>query len=326
MDQLPYIDWDAAAAAGRKLVSPGPELAPAEIADLVASLRRAAADAPQHVARVSGLTEPAPSPVLVVDRPRWIAANRAIAESMLRAAGTADHPETAAERTRGRLLGAQSGAVFALVASRILGQFDPFGTPQRLLLVAPNIVAAERKLHVVPAHFRLWVCLHEQTHRFQFGHAPWLVEHLLGLLREFLAEEMASLSWRPGSRPRSIADVIASPTQRAVFDRITAVMSLMEGHADVMMDRVGTAVVPTLPTIRAAFEKRRDQPGWPALVQKLLGLDLKRAQYRDGARFCRTVIDRVGVGGLNRAFESPDLLPTLAEIHDPASWIARTQG
>ena len=191
--------------------------------------------------------------------------------------------------------------------------------------MAPNIVTVERELKVHPIDFRLWVCLHEETHRFQFGQAPWLREHLVSLLGQLLADDSPLPQWRVGARPSSVGDFFTSPEQRAVFDRVTAVMSLMEGHADVMMDRVGTAVIPTLPAIRRAFESRRDRQGWPAVVGKVLGLDLKRAQYRDGARFCRAVISRVGVDGLNRTFEGPDLMPTLAELHAPQEWLDRVR-
>lgn len=327
MEHLPFIDWTVAARTGRRLVAPGPELAPRQIADVVASLRAAAVEATAHVGEVSRLREPADSGVLVVDRASWISANASMAAAMLSAGGAPATPASALERMRGRAVGAQAGAVLALVGTRILGQFDAFSSPQRLLLVAPNIVAVERQLKVNPADFRLWVCLHEETHRFQFGQAPWLREHLLALLGQLLTDDgpLSRLGGghRRGSRLAGLGDLFSSPEQRAVFDQVTAVMSLMEGHADVMMDRVGTSVIPTLPAIRRAFENRRDRQGWPALVQKLLGLDLKRAQYRDGAAFCRAVIGRVGVDGLNRVFEGPDLVPTLTEIHGPQQWLQR---
>ena len=323
MEPVPYIDWEVATRVGRRLVAPGPELSARHIADVVASLRAAATEATPHVREVTRLREPEGSGVLVVDRPTWIAANTAMARTMMAGAGVRETPATAADEWRGAIVGAEAGAAFALISTRILGQFNPFGDPQRLLLVAPNIVMVERQLGVNPADFRLWVCLHEETHRFQFGQAPWLRDHLTELLREMLADDGPLPQWRPGVRPTSLRDLVTTPGQRAVFDQISAVMSLMEGHADVMMDRVGTSVIPTLPTIRRAFEKRRDQPGWSALFQKLVGLDLKRAQYREGAAFCRFVIDRIGVEGLNQAFEAPGLLPTLVEIQDPQQWLHR---
>lgn len=323
MEQLPPIDWATAARAGRSLVHPGPELSAAEIEQVVAELRSAAEQATEPVAEVTGLARPAPCQVLVVDRPSWIAGVSASAQAMLAGSGAAAEPGgSVIEAARAKALGLQAGAVFAFVSSRILGQFDPFVDPARLLLVAPNIVAVERQLGVVPADFRLWVCLHEETHRFQFGRAPWLRPHLLGLFGELMDGEELRFG-RPHSTSGGLRDLLGSPEQKRAFDQVTAAMSLMEGHADVMMDRVGIEVVPTYPAIRRVFEARRDQQGWGAWVRRLIGFDLKRQQYRDGAEFCRQVIAATGVETLNRAFDAPGLLPTVAEIHDPQQWLHR---
>lgn len=322
MEHLPAIDWAFAATTARSLVPPGPELDAAAIAEVVADLRSAAGRATAHVAEVTELDRPAPADVLVVDRATWLDAVCESADAML-AGFTAEPSGSPLGTARARALGAQAGGVFALVASRILGQFDPFVAAPRLLLVAPNVVAVEQQMRVRPGDFRLWVCLHEETHRFQFGQAPWLRAHLLGLFGELLAGDELRFGWPNGGRPAGVRDLIANPAQREAFDQVTAVMSLMEGHADVMMDRVGTRVVPTYPTIRKAFEARRDQQGWAAWVRRLIGFDLKRDQYRDGAEFCRQVIEAAGVETLNRAFDAPGLLPTLTEVHDPQLWLHR---
>jgi coenzyme F420 biosynthesis associated uncharacterized protein len=322
MEHLPAIDWTFAASTGRALVHPGPELGPAAIADVVAELRESARRATEHIAEVTLLDRPAPADVLVVDRPSWVSAVAQSAQSMLAGLGEPE-PDSALGVARAKTLGAQAGVVFAVLANRILGQFDPFVDAPRLLLVAPNVVGVERQLGVRPSDFRLWVCLHEETHRFQFGQAPWLRGHLLGMFGELLAGDELQFGWPKAGRPASVRDLISNPAQREAFDQVTAVMSLMEGHADVMMDRVGSRVVPTYSSIRTAFEARRDQQGWDAWLRRLLGLDLKREQYRDGAGFCRMVIDAAGVATLNRAFEAPGMLPTLAEIHDPQLWLHR---
>lgn len=323
MQQLPYIDWDQAARLGGMAAHPGPELTPGHIGQVVEALRRAAEKAPAHVAEVSGMLTPAEAETLVVDRAGWVTAMAGSARAITTALGAPEAPEGGLARLRGRGLGAQAGAVFAALASRILGQFDPFGRPNRLLLVAPNVVSIERRLGVNPTDFRLWVCLHEQTHRFQFGQAPWLREHLLGLMAELLGDTEPLRQWRAGDRPRSVVDAVIAPAQRESFDQVTAIMSLVEGHADVMMDRVGTRVLPTLPVIRRAFENHRDHGGWSAVVGRLLGADLKRAQYRDGAKFCEAVLKKADLDLLNLAFSQPGMLPTLTEIHDPEQWLHR---
>jgi coenzyme F420 biosynthesis associated uncharacterized protein len=324
MQQLPAVDWSTAVLTGRSLVHPGPELSPAEIESVVAELRSAAERADAPIAEVTGLPQPEASRVLVVDRAGWVAAVAGSAKALLTGSGAAAEPDgSVLDSVRSRVLGVQAGAVFAVVASRILGQFDPFVDPARLLLVAPNVVAVERQLGVDPSDFRLWVCLHEETHRFQFGRAPWLRQHLLGLFGELLAgDDELHFGWPKGGPP-SVRGLIGSPEQQAAFDQVTAVMSLMEGHADVMMDRVGVEVVPSYAVIRKNFEARRDAQGWGAWLRRLLGFDLKREQYRDGAEFCRQVLAAGGVDTLNRSFEAPGLLPTLAEIHDPQLWLHR---
>jgi putative hydrolase/uncharacterized protein, coenzyme F420 biosynthesis associated len=314
------VDWAAAIRTGATLVPPGPQVEPGQIAAVVDELRRAADRAIELVAEVSELDGPASSQTLVVDRAGWLAAASASADRMLVRAGVLSEPASLVQRVRARALGGQAGAVLAVVATRILGQFDPFAEPSRLLLVAPNVVALERRLGVLPRDFRLWVCLHEQTHSFQFGAAPWLREHLTALIAEVIDDDSDAADAKPA---RGLGGLLGSGEQRAAFDRATAVMSLMEGHADVMMDRVPVSAVPTLASIRAVFEQHRDQGGFSGLVARMFGLNLKRDQYRDGASFCQAVITAAGVPTLNRAFESEDSLPSLAEIHDPQLWLRR---
>lgn len=307
MTAVPCVDWRLAAATGRLLVPAGPDVARAEVAAMVAELRACADRATAAVAAASGLRTPMDAEVLVVDRDSWLGAATSMSAAMMGAIGQ-QPPATLGERVGARLAGAQLGAALAFVATRILGQFDPYSPVRRLLLVVPNIVAAERAMGGEPQSFRQWgfrqwVCLHEETHRFQFGAAPWLREHLLGLM----------------------AGVFDDDRRTAAIDEITAVMSLLEGHADVIMDVAGAGLVPQVARLRAAIEARRDATGseFIELVFRLLGLRAKREQYRHGATFCRAVIDRVGVAGLNLAFRAPELLPSPAELHRPEDWLRR---
>lgn len=318
MSAVPGVDWRVAVAAGRTLVPPGLDVSRTDAAETVADLRACAGRAVPAVAAATGLAA-APVPVLIVDRAAWVRAATDMAESMLTAVGQ-QPPVSLADKVGGRLAGAQLGAALAFVACRILGQFDPYSPSRRLLLVAPNIVAAERAMGLPPTGFRQWVCLHEQTHAAQFGAAPWLPAHLLTLMAAMFAEDDGQAGPARTGRP---ADRLFSGAQLATFDQITAVMSLLEGHADVIMDRAATGLVPQVEVFRAAMENRRDAPGPVQLISRLLGLRAKRDQYLHGASFCREVIAQAGMATLNRAFAVPELLPTLGELHDPERWLQR---
>ncbi|MFT3971002.1 MAG: zinc-dependent metalloprotease [Micropruina sp.] len=312
---VPRVDWTAATASGRTLVPAGPELGRDEAAAVVADLRLCAERSTQAVAAASALSTPPPAEVLVLDRAGWVSAVVAMIEVMLGSVGEPP-PATLRGRVSGRLAGGQLGAALAFVATRILGQYDPYSPTPRLLLVAPNIVAAERSLAVEPSGFRQWVCLHEQTHRFQFGAAPWLSGHLLTLLRDIVDDA--------GGSSRGLR--LLSVPQAAALDRVTAVMSLLEGYADVVMDAAAQDLVPQAALLRTRFEARRDAGGIVAVVSRFLGLRAKREQYLRGARFCRAVIAEAGVEGLNRVFQGPESLPTLDELHSPESWLRRVPG
>jgi coenzyme F420 biosynthesis associated uncharacterized protein len=115
-----------------------------------------------------------------------------------------------------------------------------------------------------------------------------------------------------------------SEEDQELFGRLTAVMSLLEGHADVMMDAVGADVIPTVDVLRQRMTERRTNPkATEAFVRRLLGMEAKLAQYRDGAAFVRAVLDAAGTDGFNKVWQSPDTLPTREELHSPQQWIAR---
>jgi coenzyme F420 biosynthesis associated uncharacterized protein len=183
------------------------------------------------------------------------------------------------------------------------------------------------------------VCLHEETHRVQFGAVPWLARHLIGEIHDYLeladvsAGEVfkrlrdglgAVLSAVRGDEDASLVDAVQSPEQQVVFDRITAIMSLLEGHADFVMDDVGPEIVPTVALIRQRFDKRRGESGSvDGLARRLLGLDAKMRQYSDGRAFVAGAVERVGLGGFNRVWSEPSALPSRDEVLDPAAWCAR---
>lgn len=349
MSSVPAVDWRQAAATGRALSRPGPKVSPGEVRQLVGSLRRHADRAADYVREVTEIDAPrANSEVLVVDRRSWISANAASFEQALDGSGSAADAESASEASRvlAKGAGVQIGSLLAYLSSKVLGQFDPFHRPGsqrgRLLLVAPNVLSVEQKLGVDPEDFRLWVCLHEETHRVQFTHTPWLAEHLKDQLALLMGSGGGTsgleVAWQrlrrrreAGSRGgqgetaagRSLAEAFSTPEQQRVIDKISAVMSLLEGHADVMMDAVGTDVIPSVRLIRRRFDKRRQGTGPDRYVRRWLGLEAKMAQYREGAAFARHILAEVGNSGFNRVFTSVNTLPTLPEIHAPELWLDR---
>ncbi len=343
------VDWDLAVRVGSRLVGEGPQVSRREALDAVEELRAGADRSTPLVREYTGLVaSDRTAPVLVVDRPGWVQANAdgfatVIAPLVEKLQERRGAPGPLAEAIGSRITGVELGAMLGFLGSKVLGQFDPFhdrpGEQGRLLLVAPNIVHVERELAADPHDFRLWVCLHEETHRVQFTAVPWMTDHL----RSELASIVAAVQTDPaelvgdavrkigdllsGKTDGSLLDVFSSPEQKAVIERVTGVMSLLEGHADVVMDGVGPEVIPSVAEIRRKFTRRRKGVGGlDRLLRRLLGLDQKMAQYRDGAVFVRAAVDKVGMTGFNAVWAEPANLPTKQEILDPALWIARVHG
>lgn len=339
-----------------------------EIRQAVTNLHELADQAVTHVHRITGLDaarDLRDSQVLVVDRASWAKANSRSFAALLNPA--LEHlASTHTEQLQGAntaisstVTGAQMGAVLAFLSSKVLGQYDPFAALDpdgpaggRLLLVAPNIITTERELNVDPADFRLWVCLHEQTHRVQFAAAPWLRGHMVEQISQLtngLMDKAQTLSERLGQaaktlsssagresltgggstdgvpqRPLDIMSLLQDPQDKERLSHLTAVMSLLEGHANVVMDAVDASIVPTVKTIRQRFNARGKNRGWlDKFFRQIMGMDAKMRQYSDGSKFVRAVVDRVGMEGFNRVWEGPGNLPTEAEIHDSARWISR---
>ncbi|BCI84963.1 hypothetical protein NIIDMKKI_01690 [Mycobacterium kansasii] len=250
----------------------------------------------------------------------------------------------------GRITGAQTGAVLAFVASGILGQYDPFAAADGagiggLLLVYPNVIAVERQLRVDPSDFRLWVCLHEVTHRVQFTANPWLAGYMqeaLGLLTREPADDLGQVVSRLADFVRNRGDssddsgghvsgilgvvrAVQSEAQRRALDQLLVLGTLLEGHAEHVMDAVGPVVVPSVATIRRRFDERRQrkQPPLQRLLRALLGFDAKLSQYTRGKAFVDEVVSRVGMKRFNTIWTGPQTLPLPAEIENPQRWIDR---
>jgi len=343
------IDWDLAVRVGSRLAGDGPTVSRGEADAVVAELRAGAGQSTPLVREFTGLVaEERTAPVLVVDRAGWIRANAdafstVIAPIVAKLQEKKGPPSPMTEAIGSRVTGAELGVMLGFLGNKVLGQFDPFheapGAAGRLLLVAPNIVQVERELDVDEHDFRLWVCLHEETHRVQFTAVPWMRDHLHSLMGQIvnavetdpaalLSEGMSRVgALVSGKTDGSLLDLFSTPEQKLVIDQVTGVMSLLEGHADVVMDGVGPEVIPTVAKIRERFtQRRKGVGGLDKLLRRLLGLDQKMAQYRDGAVFVRSAVEAVGMEGFNAVFAEAANLPTKTEIHDPDAWLKRVHG
>lgn len=343
------VDWSVAASTGQALARGGPSVDPEEAHEAVRELRAITGAAELHVRELTGLGHGLPlRDGEVVDRPGWIRS----AVQGLAALTDGALPETyggAFGSVLAGTAGVQAGMVLAFLSSRVLGQYDPFTGDDgvgRLLLVAPNIVAAQRALNVSAPDFRMWVCLHECTHRLQFTAVPWLREYfaaevgrLLSSLDDSATDAMGRLPdvirtardrLRSGDRqlnPMNMIELFQSGEQRQLLDGLIALSTLLEGHADHVMDAVGPRVVPSVDVIRQRFAERRKGGGLlDRLLRTLLGVEAKVRQYAEGSAFTRQVIDAVGMTGFNAVWTSPATLPSRAEIADPALWLRRVHG
>jgi coenzyme F420 biosynthesis associated uncharacterized protein len=351
------IDWSAAQRIG-ELVAGSPP--PGGVR--AATVEPLAADFARRVSSYSGLPALAELPPLeVVDRPAWIAANlqsmrpmlAPVAERMGSGAGsgTLSGPLRAAS---GLLLGAQVGALTGMLSQRVLGQYDlallDERVPPRLLLLAPNLAQAARNLGVDREELVKWVTIHEVTHAVQFGGVPWLRAHMASLLRELLENLQVSIAgdgdrgtgggWRLPSLPDptelrellgraragQLLRITLGEDRWQLVQRMQSAMSLIEGHAEHTMDAVGAELLPSLPRLRAAMDRRRESRGLPwRVLERLLGLELKLRQYEQGRSFCDAVVAEGGPGALALAWRDPGSLPSSEELERPLQWLVRVR-
>jgi uncharacterized protein (DUF2342 family) len=369
------IDWGAAQRIGEMIAG-----APPRGGVQASSIEPLAHDFAERVSNYTGLMLPAQLPALeVVDRPAWIAANLKTMKPLLDPltarmggegssdgiTGMVSGPLRAAS---GFLLGAQVGALTGVLSQRVLGQYDlallDADVKPRLLLLAPNLAQAARNLRVDRDELVLWVSIHEITHAVQFGGAPWLRDHLGGMLRELIdglqvkLNPRASLDglgggngqdgWRgwlpkPGAgggrgfdssavrkmleraRRGELLRLTLGDERWQLVERMQATMSLIEGHAEHTMDAVGAEVLPSLERLRAALNRRRGTRGLPwRVLERLLGLELKMKQYEVGKRFCDAVVQAEGPQALARVWSGPEMLPSTLELETPSLWLDRT--
>ncbi len=319
-------------------------------ASLAPDFEELTAIAEERVAEATGLSSLAgPARARVTDRAGWVRANIASFQRLLRPiTDRLDERMTSSlfAPVARQLAGAEVGAMLGWMSGRVLGQYDLLVIEEEnpddqdiVYYVGPNIIGLEKKFAFPPREFRLWLALHEVTHRAQFTGIPWMRQHFLGLVNQtvqavdpdpkrFLeAIGRVAVDLRAGRKPLDdggIMAVLASPEQREVLDQVSGLMSLLEGHGDVTMDRAGADRIPSAARFGQVLRQRRQQ-GNPAarLLQRLIGLEAKMKQYEQGERFIAAV-ERVGGPELiERAWEDPANLPSIAEIREPSDWIDR---
>ncbi len=316
-------------------------------------LAELAVESEARVTAYTGLTpaKPLPEPE-GISRKEWISSNitsmRALLDPVLQRAGDGMGPlKPAMQIGVGLALSGEVGVVLGYLAQRVLGQYELVlldeaveDRPPRLLFVMPNLGQAVQAFGAEEHEFMTWVALHEVTHAVQFAGVPWLHGHVGGLVRELLksaelridaprklrmptSEELKRIG--RALRSGDFISMVTTDAERATLDRVQAVMAVIEGHAEHVMDAVAPDLLPSLPKLRQALDNRRkSQSTLQRLLARLLGLEMKLRQYERGKYFCDAVVKARGAAALSHVFSSPEALPTLSELENPDAWIART--
>jgi coenzyme F420 biosynthesis associated uncharacterized protein len=317
-----------------------------------ADLPALAVESERRVTAYTGLKPARPLPPPEgIGRREWVRTNikamRSLLDPVLERAGDGLGPlRPAARLTLGVIVTTEVGVVLGYLAQRVLGQYELVlldeadnASPPRLLFVMPNLGQAVKSFGAQEDEFMTWVALHEVTHAVQFAGVPWLHGHVAGLVRELLRSaelrmdterklhlpSAAELKRVAGALRRGdLMSIFANPGERETLDRVQAVMAVIEGHAEHVMDAVAPDLLPSLPQLRSALDRRRtSQSALSRLLAKLLGLELKLRQYEQGKFFCDAIVRSAGTAALVRVFSEPEALPTLAEINEPSSWLRR---
>jgi putative hydrolase len=354
------VNWELARQVGvANAVEAGPDLEPTE-GDL-RMVEEAVRVAELQVGRFTGLAAPADvAQVRAVRRAGWVNANteslkallepaaRRLTDAIERSSGEQLPPEMAQlsgflRQLSPLLLGTQVGQVLGMLAQRVLGQYDiavPRSGPGQLLFVVPNLVAFERDWSLDPREFRTFVALHEVTHRFEFAQG-WADERFQDLLDDYLSTlklDVEGMQARLGSLDpgdpealRQLADsdegifwADLDDEQRLKLGRIQAFMAAAEGYGDHVMQALGAELLGTYPRIEEAMKRYRDGEQGDPVFERLLGVDMKREQYRKGRAFCELVVEQTDETTLARMWGSADAMPSLPELDEPRLWLART--
>lgn len=344
------VDWDVARNVARKVAGREPFRAAHHRDGLEGDFDRFTAQAEDLVAECTGLRSLSGNARgRVTDRHGWIDANLASFRRLLRPITTKlaeKMDEGSGPKIGGKIAGAELGMMLGWMSTRVLGQYDLLVIEDEnpdeqdiVYYVAPNVLALERRYAFPPQEFRLWLALHEVTHRAQFTGVPWMREHFLGLVestmdsvdpdpqRLLAAVQRFMEARKRGEDPLDqggMMALFASEEQLSVINEVAGLMSLLEGHGDVTMDRAGEGLIPSAERFaRVLRQRRQNSSGFARVFQRLAGLEAKIKQYAEGEHFISVVEDRGGAAMLDLAWATPANVPSIDEIRSPELWIAR---
>jgi coenzyme F420 biosynthesis associated uncharacterized protein len=356
------VSWELARRVASRIAERQPLVAPGRVAVLEEDFAELTAEAEALVEAETGLRSLAgPARARVMDRPGWANANVASFQRLLRPltakleAVLAKPPpmlgpvpmRVPAQLSR-NVAGAQLGLLLGWMSTRVLGQYDQLlieeeGADEQDIVyyIGPNIVELEDRYGFQPRQFRLWIALHELTHRAQFTGVPWLRPHFLSLVgalvggvdpdpRHLLeALRRAVVQAREGRNPLDdggLLALLATPEQRQALDALGGLMSLLEGHGDIVMNRVGAKKIPQAQRFANVLRERRQSRGAARVVSSLVGVEAKLRQYEQGERFVHYVEEVGGRPLFERVWQGPEWLPSLLEVREPRRWVERTSG
>ncbi len=346
------ISWELAEKVAVRLARRQPPTPANEMASLGEDFRELTVKAEALVEAATGLrSEAGPARARVTDRPGWVRANIASFQRLLRPVTEKLAPRLAASPvapvTRA-VSGAQLGTILGWMSTRVLGQYDLLLIEEErpedqdiVYYVGPNVLSLEKRFGFPPREFRLWLAIHEVTHRAQFTGVPWLRPYFLSLVERSLgaidpdprrfveALRRTVQEMRAGRNPLAdggLVGLLAGPEQQAILQQILGLMSLLEGHGDITMNRAGGELVPSAERFSRVLRQRREQAKGPAkLLQQALGLEAKLKQYEQGERFVEAVELAGGAALLEQVWRGPEWLPSLAEVRQPGLWIDRAR-
>jgi coenzyme F420 biosynthesis associated uncharacterized protein len=351
------IDWDGARAVASRMNTQS-RLSGGVRAELDESYRLLVAQATPVVADYTGLELPYDlTGVYAFDRVDWVEANirnfQTLFEPLeqlnpLREDGAATSFNVAWGTVNQKILTAEIGLLLGYLGRRVLGQYDMTVLGRepvdrgRLYFVHPNIQNVERHLRLPASEFRLWLALHEVTHAFEFEANPWLQDYFNSLLKEYVshlnrdAEHLKRgvdglrIFWRRARTGESLTgnwfEYVMNDEQRALFSRMQALMSVVEGYSNHVMNAVGRELIPSYEVIARRFERRlRERTFVEVMFARITGLDVKMEQYRKGEAFIDALCAAGGHDLAKRVWEGPEMLPTLDEVNSPERWLSRVR-